>query len=81
MLKAEDLEQQQSEEQNLAATVEATTVGNVASNVPNQDRGGPQSPPSYSTPAPSRFHCFQKFHEKQVVSQSPNFDSLDNLRQ
>uniref|UniRef100_A0A1I7VXI4 MARVEL domain-containing protein n=1 Tax=Loa loa TaxID=7209 RepID=A0A1I7VXI4_LOALO len=49
MLKAEDLEQQQPP-QNIAATVEATTV---ETNVSNQDRGGPQSPPSYSTPAPS----------------------------
>ncbi|VDK82251.1 unnamed protein product [Litomosoides sigmodontis] len=49
MLKAEDLEYQQ-REQNLAATVDATTVGGVAT---TQDRGGPHSPPSYSTPAPS----------------------------
>lgn len=63
MLKAEDLEHQQ-REQNLAATIDATTVGNVAT---NQDRGGPHSPPSYSTPAPSRFYSFQNFHKKPVV--------------
>ncbi|KAL3985940.1 putative integral membrane protein [Acanthocheilonema viteae] len=51
MLK-EDFEHQQ-REQNLTATVEATPVGNVAINVANQARGGPQSSPSYSTPAPS----------------------------
>ncbi len=50
MLKAEDLEQQQPEEKNLAAIVETTTVENIATN----DRGEPQSPPSYSLPAPSR---------------------------
>ncbi|KAM3716542.1 CKLF-like MARVEL transmembrane domain-containing protein [Dirofilaria immitis] len=52
MLKAEDLEQQHPEEKNSAAIVDATTVGNVT-NVPNQDHGGRQSPPSYATPAPS----------------------------
>ncbi|OZC06038.1 synaptophysin / synaptoporin [Onchocerca flexuosa] len=50
MLKAEDLEQQQPEEKNVAATVEATAVGNVAS---NQSHGGQQSPPPYAKPAPS----------------------------
>ncbi|KAK6108886.1 putative integral membrane protein [Brugia pahangi] len=49
MLKAEDLEQQQPEEKHLAAIVETTTVENIATN----DRGEPQSPPSYSLPAPS----------------------------
>ncbi|CAG9533375.1 unnamed protein product [Cercopithifilaria johnstoni] len=51
MLKAEDVEHQQQEEQNLGTTMEAITTRNAA-NVGNQDRGGPQSP-SYSTPAPS----------------------------
>ncbi|VDK72734.1 unnamed protein product [Onchocerca ochengi] len=50
MLKAEDLEQQQPEEKNLAATVESTAVGNVTS---NQSHGGQQSPPPYAKPAPS----------------------------
>lgn len=59
MLKAEDLEQQQ--EQNTAATIETTTVTNAMTNLPNQDRGGPQSPPSYSTPAPSS----PKHHQKR----------------
>uniref|UniRef100_A0A915PY00 MARVEL domain-containing protein n=1 Tax=Setaria digitata TaxID=48799 RepID=A0A915PY00_9BILA len=61
MLKAEDLEQQNPHEQNLAATVEATTVENVPTNVPSKDRGGPQLPPSYATPAPSS----PKRHQQQ----------------
>lgn len=65
MLKAEDLEQQR-EEQNIAATTAAKTVTNATTNPPNQDRGGPQSPLSYSTPAPSRFYCFQKFSAEQA---------------
>lgn len=75
MLKAEDLEHQQ---QN-PATVEATNVGNVAANVTNQDRGGPQSPPSYSIPAPSRFYYFQSF-EKTSNWQLAYFNSYSNSK-